>query len=121
MQILNGEEAQREIDQTENTPSEKPVPRGLMYDRNHNLILDNNPVKSITYTPPKHGQTADERLELAEDLAEYITIIKDQEELKEEITERDKKRILVYSKYRRSRRPLNGKRKGARRWRQVSG
>lgn len=91
VQILNGEEAQREIDQTENTPSEKPVPRGLMYDRNHNLILDNNPVKSITYTPPKHGQTADERLELAEDLAEYITIIKDQEELKEEITERDKK------------------------------
>ncbi|MGP4042365.1 peptidoglycan D,D-transpeptidase FtsI family protein [Gracilibacillus sp. D59] len=91
VQILNGEEAQRKINQTENTPSKKPVPRGKMYDSDHDLILDNKAVKSITYTPPKHGDTAEERLKLAEDLAKYITIIKDEAELKKAIRERDKK------------------------------
>ncbi len=61
VQILNGEEAQRQINQTENTPSEKPVPRGKMYDSNHDLILDNQAVKSITYTPPKNGESASDR------------------------------------------------------------
>ncbi len=91
VQILNGEEAQRQINQTENTPSEKPVPRGKMYDSDHDLILDNKAVKSITYTPPKNGDSAEGRLELAEDLAEYITIIKDDDELDKTIRERDKK------------------------------
>ncbi|WP_058307438.1 peptidoglycan D,D-transpeptidase FtsI family protein [Gracilibacillus massiliensis] len=91
VQILNGEEAQRQINQTENTPSEKPVPRGKMYDSDFDLILDNQAVKSITYTPPKNGESAQERLELAEKLAEYITIIKDEGELEEAIRERDKK------------------------------
>ncbi|MGN8645490.1 peptidoglycan D,D-transpeptidase FtsI family protein [Gracilibacillus sp. HCP3S3_G5_1] len=91
VQILNGEEAQRQINQTENTPSEKPVPRGKMYDSNHDLILDNKAVKSITYTPPKNGDSAEERLELAEKLAEFITIIKDEKELEKAIRERDKK------------------------------
>lgn len=44
VQILNGEEFQAEIDETENDYTQKPVPRGNMYDRNHNLILDNNPL-----------------------------------------------------------------------------
>ncbi|SHN11684.1 peptidoglycan D,D-transpeptidase FtsI family protein [Gracilibacillus kekensis] len=91
VQILNGEEAQRQINQTENTPSEKPVPRGKMYDSDFDLILDNQAVKSITYTPPKNGESAQERLDLAEKLAEYITIIKDDEELEETIRERDRK------------------------------
>lgn len=91
VQILNGEEAQRQIDQTENTPSEKPVPRGKMYDSTHDLILDNKAVKSFTYTPPKHGESGQELLNLAEDLAKYITIIKDEEELRDTITTRDKK------------------------------
>lgn len=91
VQILNGEEAQREIDQTENTPSEKSVPRGKMYDRDHQLLLDNKAVKSITYTPPKNGDSAQVRLELAEKLAQYITIEKDSAELEKLIKERDKK------------------------------
>src|SRR5699024_9328324 len=91
VQILNGEEAQRQIDQTENTPSEKSVPRGKMYDSDHDLILDNEAVKSITYTPPKNGDSAADRLQLAKDLAKYVTVIKDEEELNKEIRERDKK------------------------------
>ncbi|SER17115.1 Cell division protein FtsI/penicillin-binding protein 2 [Gracilibacillus ureilyticus] len=91
VQIINGEEAQRQIDQTENTPSEKPVPRGKMYDRDHELVLDNVAVKSITYTPPKNGDKALDRLKLAEKLAKYVTIIKDPAELEKVIKERDKK------------------------------
>ncbi|WP_163581171.1 peptidoglycan D,D-transpeptidase FtsI family protein [Gracilibacillus saliphilus] len=91
VQILNGEEAQRQINQTENTPSEKSVPRGKMYDSDFDLILDNKAVKSITYTPPKNGESAEARLKLAEELAKYITIIKDEEELDDAVRERDKK------------------------------
>ncbi|RCW65360.1 peptidoglycan D,D-transpeptidase FtsI family protein [Saliterribacillus persicus] len=91
VQIINGEEAQQKINQTENTPSEKPVPRGKIYDRNLDVVLDNEAVKSITYTPPKNGDSAANRLKLAEKLAEFVMIIKDEEELKDEINERDKK------------------------------
>ncbi|GAB2573299.1 peptidoglycan D,D-transpeptidase FtsI family protein [Gracilibacillus alcaliphilus] len=91
VQILNGEEAQRQINQTENTPSEKPVPRGKFYDSQYNLVLDNQAVKSITYTPPKNGDTAENKLKLAEDLANYITIYKDEEELEDVITDRDRR------------------------------
>ncbi|WP_018933863.1 peptidoglycan D,D-transpeptidase FtsI family protein [Gracilibacillus lacisalsi] len=91
VQILNGEEAQRQINQTENTPSEKSVPRGKMYDSDFDLILDNKAVKAITYTPPKDGESAEARLALAEELAKYITIIKDEEELDDSIRERDQK------------------------------
>ncbi len=91
VQIINGEEAQQKINQTENTPSEKPVPRGKIYDRNLDVVLDNEAVKSITYTPPKNGDSAANRLDLAKDLAEFVMIIKDEEELKDEINERDKK------------------------------
>lgn len=91
VQILNGEEAQRQINATENTPSEKPVPRGKMYDSNFNVVVDNKPVKAITYTPPKNGESAKKRLELAEKLANFVTVIKDKEELQDKVTERDKK------------------------------
>lgn len=91
VQILNGEEAQRQINATENTPSEKPVPRGKIYDSNYNLVVDNQPVKAITYTPPKNGESAKNRLELAKKLATFVTVIKDKEELKKKITDRDKK------------------------------
>ncbi len=91
VQILNGEEAQRQIDQTENTPTEKSVPRGKFYDSNYDLVVDNKAVKSITYTPPKNGDTADDKLKLAEDLASYITIYKEEEELEDAVTDRDKR------------------------------
>ncbi|WP_077621493.1 peptidoglycan D,D-transpeptidase FtsI family protein [Sediminibacillus massiliensis] len=87
VQILNGEEAQEEINRTENTISEIPVPRGKMFDRYGRVVLDNEPVRSITYTPPKRGASAEERLELAEKLAEFIDI----EEADEIVGERDKK------------------------------
>ncbi|WP_090232166.1 peptidoglycan D,D-transpeptidase FtsI family protein [Lentibacillus halodurans] len=88
VQILNGEAFQAEIDRTTNDYTEVPVPRGKMYDRNGNLIVGNDAEYSITYTPEK-GTQASERLDVAEKLAEYISM--GSEKYLNAITERDKK------------------------------
>lgn len=71
VQILNGEEAQDEIDRTENTTTTISVPRGEMYDSQGKVIVDNEPLYSITYTPPK-GVQAGDKLELAQTLSSYL-------------------------------------------------
>ncbi|WP_174613821.1 peptidoglycan D,D-transpeptidase FtsI family protein [Virgibacillus ihumii] len=88
VQILNGEEFQEEIDKTVKENTEIPVPRGRMFDRNHNLIVGNKPLYSITYTPAK-GVTAEDRLEVAEKLSRFISMPKENGEY--DVTERNKK------------------------------
>lgn len=88
VQILNGEEFQEEIDKTVKEYTEIPVPRGRMFDRNHNLIVGNKPLYSITYTPAK-GVTAEDRLEVAEKLSRFISMPKEDGEYG--VTERIKK------------------------------
>ncbi|MBU5265919.1 peptidoglycan D,D-transpeptidase FtsI family protein [Virgibacillus proomii] len=88
VQILNGEEYQEEINRTVKDTTKVPVPRGKIYDSNHQVVVDNKPLYSITYTPPK-GTQAEDRLELAEKLAKFISM--DSEEYLDTITERDKK------------------------------
>src|SRR5690625_807103 len=87
VQILEGETYQEEIDRTINDVSKSPVPRGKIFDRNGNVIVDNNPLNTITYTPPKRIQ-AEDKLDLAEDLVSFISMDK---ELIDKITERNKK------------------------------
>ncbi len=87
VQILQGESFQEEIDRTIQDTSKSPVPRGKIYDRNGKVVVDNEPLYSITYTPPKRVQAKD-KLELAEELTNFLTINKDG--LKK-ITERNKK------------------------------
>lgn len=87
VQILEGESYQAEIDRTINDTSKSPVPRGKIFDRNGNVVVDNNPLYAITYTPPKRVQ-AEDKLELAEDLVSFISMDK---ELIEKVTERNKK------------------------------
>ncbi|MEI3606824.1 penicillin-binding protein 2 [Pseudogracilibacillus sp. SE30717A] len=87
VQILQGESFQEEIDRTIQDTSRSPVPRGKIYDRNGELIVDNKPLYSITYTPPKRVQ-ANNKLELAEELIDFLTI---NEEGLKKITERNKK------------------------------
>ncbi|SFD54496.1 Cell division protein FtsI/penicillin-binding protein 2 [Lentibacillus persicus] len=88
VQILNGEAFQAEIDRTTNDFTEVSVPRGKMYDRNHELIVGNDAAYSITYTPEK-GVQAEDRLEVAENLAEYISM--DSEDDLDNVTLRDKR------------------------------
>ncbi|MFC0014822.1 MULTISPECIES: penicillin-binding protein 2 [Allobacillus] len=71
VQILFGMDAQEELDRTERVTSATPVPRGKMYDRNGELVVDNKAEFAITYTPKKHVQPED-NVEIAEKLAEYI-------------------------------------------------
>jgi len=84
VQIVYGDEYLREVERTENDTISTPVPRGKMYDRYFNPIVDNKPLKAITYT--KYPNTkSNEMLETAEKLATLI------EQDTEKITERDKK------------------------------
>lgn len=94
VQILNGEAFQKEIERTIQDTTKIPVPRGKIYDRNHNLIVDNEPVYSITYTPEK-GVQAEDRLKVAKRLADFITLVPKDENpekyLDKKLTERDLK------------------------------
>src|SRR5690625_2982855 len=87
VQILQGESFQEEIDRTIQDTAKSPVPRGKVFDRNGKIVVDNKPLYSITYTPPKRVQAKD-KLDLAVDLSEYLTI--DEENIKK-LTERNKK------------------------------
>lgn len=98
VQILNGEEARQRIEETESTRSAISVPRGLMYDRFGNLILDNEPERAITYTPPKNGESAAKRLELAEKLAKIMVMSDDFDELEAMVSDRDKKEYWYIGK-----------------------
>jgi len=88
VQIINGDEFQDEIERTIKDTTKIPVPRGMIVDANGDIVVDNKPMYSITYTPPK-GVQAEDRLKLAQDLAEFISM--DSEEHLEGITERDRK------------------------------
>ncbi|MEC5422245.1 penicillin-binding protein 2 [Virgibacillus sp. C22-A2] len=87
VQILNGADFQEEIDRTIKDTTKIPVPRGKIYDRNHQVVVDNKPKYSITYTPAKGIQAAD-KLEVAENLAKYISM--DSEDYINGITDRNK-------------------------------
>jgi len=87
VQILQGESFQEEIDRTVHDTAKSPVPRGKIFDRNGNVVVDNKPLYSITYTPPKRVQAKD-KLDLANDLYDYLTV--DEENIKK-LTERNKK------------------------------
>ncbi|KGP91973.1 penicillin-binding protein [Pontibacillus chungwhensis BH030062] len=84
VQILHGAEAQEEINRTTNDTTKKPVPRGKMYDRYGNVIVDNSPLYAITYTPPKSTNQG-KHLEIAKKLAPMI------EKDTKKVTLRDKK------------------------------
>ncbi|MCF3941778.1 peptidoglycan D,D-transpeptidase FtsI family protein [Oceanobacillus alkalisoli] len=94
VQILNGEAFQDKIDQTIQDTTKIAVPRGKIYDTNENLVVDNKALYSITYTPPK-GVQAQDRLDLAEKLAQFISMDSDEE--LDKVSDRDK-REYVYLK-----------------------
>ncbi|MDY0405561.1 penicillin-binding protein 2 [Virgibacillus sp. 179-BFC.A HS] len=92
VQILNGQEFQDKINSTVKDVTKIPVPRGKIYDRNHQVVVNNKALYSITYTPPK-GVQAKDKLEVAEKLSKYISMYdsKTKKSKLKTITERDKK------------------------------
>lgn len=73
VQIVHGESYQREVERTEDVTVNTPVPRGRMYDRYNRVIVDNTPLNAITYTRFQ-GNTAEERLKIARQLAKLIDV-----------------------------------------------
>ncbi|GAA0340308.1 penicillin-binding protein 2 [Oceanobacillus oncorhynchi subsp. oncorhynchi] len=92
VQILNGESYQDEIQRTNLDTTNVPVPRGKIYDTNGELIVDNEAMYSITYTPSNDVQ-AEDRLEVAEKLAQYIDM--GDEQTIDRITDRDRREYYL--------------------------
>ncbi len=84
VQIVYGEDYKKEVERTENVTVSTAVPRGKIYDRYHRIVVDNTPLRTITYTRMS-GSTSEERLKVAQQLAQLIDMPTDK------ITERDKK------------------------------
>lgn len=70
IQIVHGEDYQKELERTENVIISNTVPRGRMYDRNGQIIVDNEPKNAIIFT--NYGFSQKEMLEVAERLALLI-------------------------------------------------
>lgn len=73
IQIVYGNDYQRELQRTDATIINNPVPRGEMFDRNGKVIVDNSPLNAITYTRYQNT-TQQQMLSTAEKLANLITM-----------------------------------------------
>ncbi|WP_409289294.1 peptidoglycan D,D-transpeptidase FtsI family protein [Peribacillus sp. SCS-37] len=88
VQIVYGEDYKREIERTEDVTVNNPVPRGKMYDRNGETIVDNKPLNAITYTR-QAGTKTEEMMDTARKLAALIYVDS------KKVTERDKKDFWI--------------------------
>lgn len=89
IQIVKGEEYKRNAYLTENVTTKLDAPRGKMFDANYRVVVDNEPVFSITYTRTREAD-AEQRHQIAKKLADLI------EKDSEELTERDKKDYFIF-------------------------
>lgn len=83
VQIVKGDEYVQQLKKTEEATVNTSVPRGRIFDRNGQILVDNKPKNAITYT--KYSTTtSEEMLKMAKKLSTYITMDT------ERIAERDK-------------------------------
>ncbi|WP_240376652.1 penicillin-binding transpeptidase domain-containing protein [Bacillus piscicola] len=87
IQIVQGDDFERDLEQSTSEVSRVDAPRGLMYDRNGELLVDNELTLSLTYTN-KRDVTEEERIKIAKELSELINV--EEKELKR-LPERNKK------------------------------
>ncbi|MDQ0860441.1 penicillin-binding protein 2 [Bacillus sp. V2I10] len=73
VQIVQGEEFSKEVSRTESNYASFPAPRGKMYDRNGNVLVENIGVEAITYTVEKTTKASD-KIETAKVLASLIEV-----------------------------------------------
>ncbi len=84
VQIVNGNDYLKEVERTENVKANNgSPPRGKIYDRYRNVIVDNVPMNAITYTRTQSTKP-DEMLKVARKLAQLIKMNT------EKITDRDR-------------------------------
>lgn len=87
VQIIDGETYKNEVEKRENATVSLSVPRGKIFDREGNPVVDNRSLRTITYTKMK-GVKSEEILKTARQLADIIEI--PQEDI-DKLTETDKK------------------------------
>ncbi|MGF9770524.1 peptidoglycan D,D-transpeptidase FtsI family protein [Bacillus albus] len=87
VQIIDGETYKNEVEKKENATVSLSVPRGKIFDREGNPVVDNKSLRTITYTKMK-GVKSEEILKTARQLAEIIEM--PQEDI-DKLTETDKK------------------------------
>ena len=74
LQILDNEDYEEKlVSATEKTVSSTSAPRGRIYDRNYNLLVDNEAIKTIYYKKPDDITTKEE-IELAYKVANLIEV-----------------------------------------------
>jgi cell division protein FtsI/penicillin-binding protein 2 len=88
VQIVYGDNYRKEAEQVTGSTVNIPVPRGVIYDRYNRVVVNNKPLRTITYTRMKDS-TNEKRLALAKKLAKMIDMPIDK------ITERDKKDFWI--------------------------
>ncbi|NEU30730.1 penicillin-binding protein 2 [bacterium LRH843] len=89
VQILEGEEFVKELEKTSNTTARIDAPRGIMYDRYGNIVVDNELELSVTYTNPSRVVKPTALLEIATELEQLIDVET------ERITDRDKRDFIL--------------------------
>ncbi|MBU9712263.1 peptidoglycan D,D-transpeptidase FtsI family protein [Evansella tamaricis] len=72
VQIVQGQEFEEQVERTINVSAPVEAPRGLMYDRFGNIIVDNQLLFTVTYTNRHTPQQ--EMLETARKLNEFVTL-----------------------------------------------
>lgn len=71
VQIIDGETYRNEVNKKEDITVSTPVPRGKMFDREGKVIVNNKPLRTVTYTKMK-GVDSKEVLIVARNLAKLI-------------------------------------------------
>ncbi|KHF41839.1 peptidoglycan D,D-transpeptidase FtsI family protein [Halalkalibacter okhensis] len=89
VQIVEGQEFVKELEGTSNTTARIDAPRGLMYDRFGNVVVDNELELSVTYTNPSRSTSSETMLGIAKELEQLIDVETDR------ITERDKQDYIL--------------------------
>ena len=87
VQIIDGETYRNEVNKKEDVTVSTPVPRGKMFDRQGQVIVNNKPLRTVTYTKMK-GVDSKEVLQVARQLAQLIEM--SPEDI-DKLTETDKK------------------------------
>ncbi|MGD2273554.1 peptidoglycan D,D-transpeptidase FtsI family protein [Bacillus wiedmannii] len=87
VQIIDGETYKNEVEKRENATVSLSVPRGKIFDREGNPVVDNKSLRTITYTKMK-GVKSEDILKTARQLADIIEM--PQEDIAK-LTETDKK------------------------------
>jgi penicillin-binding protein A len=92
LQIVEGEAYAKESEATTTTVYSWGTPRGKIYDRNGNVLVENEAIFTLTYLNPSNEHTQQDRLELAQKIADMIEVST------ENVKERDKKDYWIFTR-----------------------